>query len=346
MQKTRSLAVFCLSHLVVDFACLHILTGGFARVVADPADVSVGFLLYCFIAFALQAPIGFIVDDKAYSPYAVSICGCLLCAVALAPLPVWISLVICAFGNALFHIGAGADVLARSGGKHAPSGFLISFGAIGVTIGTLTGSSGSVQNWIVLLPLLLCVALQWGFCRLEAADMKPVASAPVAVIRSDGAVIFLLLLCIVIRALVGVFTYIPWKATVFLSLLPTLSVFAGKFLGGIVSDRLGARATAVISLLLSAPLLSFFSHNILLCCIGLLLFNMTTAITLCLVFDRLPGYPGFSLGLTTLALFAGTSVSYFTGMPPTIRIVFILSLTLLSTVAIALAAPRIFLPPD
>jgi FSR family fosmidomycin resistance protein-like MFS transporter len=79
----------------------------------------------------------------------------------------------------------------------------------------------------------------------------------------------------------------------------------GKGLGGIISDRFGWARVTIFGLLLSALLISFGLDYPYLAIPGVLLFNMTMPVTLTAVSEMLPGRPGFSFGLTTLALIAG-----------------------------------------
>jgi len=117
-------------------------------------------------------------------------------------------------------------------------------------------------------------------------------------------------------------------------------VFAGKFVGGILADRLGARRVASLSLLISAPLLAFANDQIILCCLGLFLFNITTALTLCVLVARLPKNPGLGFGLTTLALFVGTAFSFFIAMPEGVRPLLVCAMIIVAIGCIMLTTPN------
>jgi len=340
MERRITLAIYCLSHFAVDFACFTVLMGCFYQGVKSLGQISVGFLFYDAVAFALQVPLGYATDrlKAAHGVYAVA--GCVLVASGvLAPVDPWARMSLCAAGNALFHVGGGIDSLVNAGGKFARSGIFISFGAVGVALGTLSGKFAFLPPWAVAAGLLGCIVLLLVFCRHRARPYEAVfAWNPVRVRRSD-AVIYLCAFSIVVRAAVGAYNPIPWKTTAFLTVLPALCVFAGKFLGGILADRFGARSTACVSLILSAPLLAFGNGDIVLCCAGLLLFNVTTAVTLCVVAARLPQNPGLAFGITTFALFIGTAASFFWLMPPAVRPPLILAMIAVSCLCIALTAP-------
>ncbi|MCL2751307.1 MAG: hypothetical protein FWE62_00980 [Firmicutes bacterium] len=80
--------------------------GKFFRDIDDIFLINSGFLLYNFIAFALQAPLDYLVDRVRLSHLYFSIIGCLLVTFGLIlPISPWAKLILCAGGNALFHIG-------------------------------------------------------------------------------------------------------------------------------------------------------------------------------------------------------------------------------------------------
>ena len=333
----RQLVIYSASHLIVDFACFYMLMGAFSRGVSDAVWISTGFLTYNFIAFALQVPLGYFADKAKIQPAYFAVSGCLLVALGSVPaLHSWGKLGLCAFGNAMFHIGGGIDSLVNAKGKFARSGIFISFGAIGVSVGTLAGKFNWLPAWAVLILPLACAVLQFLFCRRGGlSDMAAFAFKP-SIIKRAAPVIYLSSLGIVIRAVVGAYTAVPWKSTVFLMILPAICVFAGKLLGGFLADRFGAKPVALASLLVSAPLLSFFSSDIVLCCAGLLLFNVTTAVTLCVIVSKLPDNPGLAFGITTLALFLGSAFSFFVVIPSEIRTYLLLAFILAAAICILL----------
>jgi len=344
MGNKLTLSVFSLSHLVVDCACFFVLMGAFFTGIGDLQTITIGFLLYTAIAFALQVLIGYLADRCSIPHGYFAVAGC--CMVILGvilPVSPWTRLVLCALGNGFFHIGGGIDSLVDANGRFARSGIFISFGAIGVVVGTLLGKEESLSpvlvSLLVSLVLFSCIVLMLKFCLQPKKPYEALFNHPPARVTLSEAVIYLCLLTIIIRAVVGAYTPVPWKSSTFLFILPALTVFAGKFAGGLLADRFGAKAVASVSLLISAPLLAFGNAQIVLCCIGLFLFNVTTAVTLCVVVSRLPQNPGLGFGLTTLALFIGTAFSYFFGMSEGVRPVLTLVAIAISVICIFLTTP-------
>ena len=326
MRNRSSLAAFALSHLAVDLACFFVLRGSFLRAFSDGQLLSAGYLLYNALAFMLQLFIGLLVDRFRIAPRWCGLVGCLTVALGVAlPVLPWLQLSIVALGNAVFHIGGGIDSLVFADGRFARSGYFISFGAVGVVLGSLLGPLAVVPAGVVSLLVLACAVCLVACCRQPAVPFEArfeLAPAQLGggVLRDAGVIVVLLCLsAIVIRALVGAFTPLTWRTSDLLLLVSALAVFAGKFCGGWLADRLGARSVCLVALAVSAPLLAFANSQPALCCLGLLLFNIPTASTLCVVASQLPGHPGFSFGLTTFALFLGTVPSFFWLLPEPLR---------------------------
>lgn len=319
MQKRVSLAVYTFSHYCVDFACFYMLFFGF-RNSLPPAGatldtVSMGFLLYNILAFGLQPLIGYACDARKDIPIALIGCGLLLLGLALISFP-WTSLVLCALGNACFHIGGGISSLVQSDGKMAPSGIYVSSGAIGVSLGMMAGQSGSIPLFVPMLLITVCgiliLTLDYSPKYERSAMNFQVANA----VLPFSAVLVLCLISVVIRAYIGAAIPLAWRNTPLLILLPGLAACAGKAAGGYIADAFGAKNTGVITLLLSIPLLCLGYGHPVFCTVGIFLFNITMPVTLCAVASVFPYNPGLSFGLTTLGLLCGSVPTSFFVLPP------------------------------
>ena len=138
MQKRRISCCIPFSHYCVDFACFYMLFFGF-RNSLPPAGatldtVSMGFLLYNILAFGLQPLIGYACDARKDIPIALIGCGLLLLGLALISFP-WTSLVLCALGNACFHIGGRISSLVQSDGKNGAKRHICFIGRDSVSLG-------------------------------------------------------------------------------------------------------------------------------------------------------------------------------------------------------------------
>ncbi len=307
-----SLAAYSFSHFCVDFACFWLL---FSRVVPggmDAQTVALALLIYNMLAFGLQPFIGYLCDTHPGIP--AGLIGCIVAAAGLLlSAAVWPALVLVALGNAFFHIGGGINSLNSS--RMARSGVFVSTGALGVALGTLSGAAAHS----VALPLSLLLA---SAALIAWSDPHSKRSAPVrftADVSSNlpfTALALLVALSVVIRSFVGSSLTLPWKSlSPMYGLLPAVCAFAGKAAGGVLGDKMGAKNTGVVSLLLALPCLAFGSSVPLIAMAGIVLFNLTMPITLCTLASRLPGHPGLAFGITTLALLVGNVPTFFFKLP-------------------------------
>ena len=300
----RSLAVYTFAHFAVDFACFYVLFSTVSAGIQNTQQLAFWFLTYNIIAFGLQFVIGYFCDTHRSFP-----------AGLVFARQIYTALVLIALGNAFFHVGGGIDSLVNARGKLWRSGVFVSSGTWGVVLGTMAGRAG-ISILYPLGFLMISGVMIHIFCNTKINLSK--SSFNVANMKRVTAIaIALIFISVAIRAHTGFSIPITWKTSTFLVLLAAFASFAGKAQGGFAADKLGARLTGVGALLLSAPLLTFFNDNIVLCVIGIFLFNMTMPVTLCALAQYLEGFEGLAFGLTTLALLSGTFVTYISVLNPT-----------------------------
>jgi len=314
IASIRSLIAYSFSHFCVDFACFVMLFHGVQGSLSDVQTVGIAFALYNVIAFGLQPLIGFWCDGHPHFP--AGIAGCATIAVGLLLMPfAWASLALCAFGNALFHVGGGIDSLKSDKGRISRSGVFVSTGALGVALGTLYGKSATAS---ILLPLALLI-VSGAFIALIARKPEQMPRRTMFRIASGipfAAVLVLALCSVAIRAYVGSSLPLAWKTgSISLALLPAIAAFTGKAAGGFLADALGARRVGVAALVLSAPLLILGQSNPAMAAIGIILFNCTMAVTLCVLASALPDTSGLAFGLSTLALLCGSLPPFYFQLP-------------------------------
>ncbi|NLL92116.1 MAG: MFS transporter [Ruminococcaceae bacterium] len=338
MQKKYSLLVHTLGHFCVDFCCFFLLFAGFKNAERSASEITIGFLCYNIIAFGLQPIIGCFCDN--HKKFPISLIGCTLLFLAIIFFRKgWVPMIIAALGNACFHVGGGIESLVNANGKMARSGVFVSSGALGVSLGTFAGISPSFPVIIPIMMLSVCILLLLtvfpGQLVFKSVDNpKPVR---LYIASTTQPIIFMLLLLffsVFIRAYAGSILPIKWKNGIFLSLLPSIAAFSGKFFGGFFADRFGAKNTGVATLLLSVPLLLFGIGSPILTSVGLLLFNMNMSITLCAVYSLLPDNPGLSFGIPTLALLCGGALTFFFSLSSTVSLYLVSFLTISSAIGL------------
>lgn len=266
-------------------------------------------LVYNFCAFALQLPLGTMLDVaagytsgriKKILPLIWTILG-----VAAVILGVFSQAWILGLGNALFHVGAGVDVIQedfsrKQGGRLL--GVFVSPGAVGLYLGRVLGAAPQSREFLLAAGLLAvftgCVCLpKREFFGSENWESSKVSNAGVWM----GVCCFLV---VILRSLTGFYVNFPWKADRVLGWLAVLAVASGKLAGGFCSARYGTGKTVLATLLLASVCFLFGD------CWGLgltalFLFNMSMPVTLYLLAVKMPNMPGFSFGLLTFGLFLG-----------------------------------------
>lgn len=315
MKNKIMTGVYSAAHFFVDLACAFVV---FRGIYSSGADREL-LLVYNFCAFALQMPIGVLLDRFGRGHLAAG-SGCILTALAFAVcrLPFGgaglMATVSAGLGNALFHAGGGVYVL----DEHEDSGALgvfVSPGAIGLYLGTIWGKGDTVPEAIPVIMLLLFSALILVLptaLKLGSSMGKP-AEDPLSFSLTGKTTLAaaLLFTVVVIRSVGGFMVFLPWKAGA-AAAAAVICTAGGKALGGFASDKLGRLKAAVISMT-AAAVLYVMSGNMI-CGLGaILFFNMSMPITLRAAADIFKGGRGFSFGLLTFALFVGYLPPYLTG---------------------------------
>ena len=326
MEEKRSSAVYAAGHFLVDLACAFALL----RFVRSTAAWGEAALLYNFLAFAGQLPLG-LLADRLGDGRRFAAAGCVLCAgsFVLTGTPTALA-VLAGVGNALYHVGGGLDTLNRAAGKAGPLGVFVAPGAVGLLLGAVLARSACPAVLPPLL-LLLTAAAVAGLCaRTENAPLS------LALPGTAAAALGALFLAVCLRSYAGFLFAFPWRTGVWAWAF-VLCVALGKAAGGLALDRLGLSRTAVPSLGLAAALF-LVSDRPLWGCLAVLLFNMTMPVTLHAAAERLPGAKGFSFGLLTFALFLGFLPEFF-GLPA-LRTGWMYALLSLATLALLVPAGR------
>jgi len=303
MRKFAALTgLYSMSHFIVDFSCAFII---FSKV-SGSEQWLMCLLIYNFFAFAMQMPLG-LVADKIGRDRFFAASGCMLAA--FAPLFAAAPFLLCAaagLGNALFHIGAGREILCGSRKRFAALGIFVSPGALGIYLGAMLGKSGALPMLAVLSALAVCAGvILLAVPSLNESKENRCITGEKPNFRSAYAFMLLCLFLVVcLRSYVGITLSFPWKGEWHYALLLVLSVVLGKALGGIVADRFGAIWVSFASLFICAALFLFYKLP---ACgiLAVFLFNMTMPITLGAVRNLLPQSPGFGFGILTFGLFLG-----------------------------------------
>ena len=279
-------ACYSLLHFLVDGLCAWGMLGRFGSFDA--------ILIYNFCAFALQLPLGAVLDRLGgrRTPMVFAGIGCALTLIGACTSPVVLGI-----GNALFHVGGGVDVI-RDGGRCEKLGIFVAPGALGLFFGGLLAGRA-----LPILPILVVMGLL--LIPLRGTDEsvpEPTKKAPIPLILCCFSVV-------VLRSFVGFQVVFPWK-TGALAFAAVAAVVLGKMAGGVLAARFGAKRVTAVSLTVAAVCFAFGNIPAFGLC-ALLCFNMTMPLTLHALWRRFPHLPGTVFGSLTLALFLGFLPSHY-----------------------------------
>lgn len=325
-------------HAFVDLLCVTAVLRALHMHDGDAAGRYAIVVGYDLLAFALQLPLGLLVD-RLNAPRAASIAGIVLSAMAVLSVAgrAELTMALAGVGNALFHVAAGGVVLANARGQTTPAGLFVAPGSLGLGLGMGLGPRADVPIW----PLLALAAVSVAVAALVKAPLHPqppvVAPEKRTPARLWVAALMLLLLSATVRGFIESVGCPSCPKTAFLAIALPLVGFSARILGGYASDRLGWVETSVGALLLSAPFIAFNRGSTAPALVGLLLFQMTMPVTLMAVWRIMPRRPATAFGFPCVGLVVGTILA---GEAPVRRVLdapFLLGLVVVSAMAMLLA---------
>jgi len=299
------------AHFAVDAACV---TSVLRALSPKGAASALFFVLgYDLLAFAGQAPLGWMVD-RLQLRRGAALAGLGLTAVALLAGRATSVAVTAGLGNALFHVGAGAMVLAGWRGRAAPAGVFVAPGALGLGLGVILGRKLlAVPLWPWLFVLAAASVMVW-MASCSVRGERAAAAPSLGPRRLEVApIVMLLALSVAIRSLVGTVGCDRCERGFLLMVAIPVVGFAGKLVGGFFADRFGWIDLSMVALLASGPLLAFSGGDLWLALPGLLIFQATMPVTLAAMMHLFPTRPGLGFGILCVALVSGSLPAYLPG---------------------------------
>lgn len=285
-------------------------------------------LLYDGLAFVPQSLIG-VLKDK-YEKLNVSLIGTILLFIGILIYLLFsstiISLIFVCLGNAFIHIGGAYATINTSKGKLSSSAIFVAGGSFGLITGKLIADI--LPMWI-LLPLIVTMIpfiLLADTYKKESIKEFNYANEKL----NPLLVIFLVVFVVTVRGYMGYGIPTSWNKTVIQTILLYVFMGTGKAMGGILSDTIGLKKTALISTIGALPFLCFGDNIMIVSLIGVMLFSMSMSITLALLVSIFKGHSGLAFGLTTIGLFLGTApIFYFKITSSLVNYIMLIVLSLL-----------------
>lgn len=288
------------------------------------------------MAFVPQSIIGYISDK--YPKINMGIIGIILLLLSyliygLTNISVYVSLIILCLGNAFLHVAGAENTLKVSDGKLSPAAIFVSGGSFGVVSGRLLART-SINPLLLIVPILTMIP----FVFLADTYITKISNTEkfdfVKTNINKEFIILVGVLVVIIRGYMGYGIPTSWNKTTTQLIIFFCTMGLGKALGGILSDLIGIRKTAIMSTLLAIPFLCFGDNIMIVSLIGVMFFSMTMAITLGILVSVLKKSPGLAFGLTTIGLFLGTAPIFFIKLSYIGNIIIIISMSILCAIAL------------
>lgn len=313
-------------HMCAEIICFHLLRFYYPTELAGIIA-----LTYDFFAFAPQGIIGDFIKKYKTLPYESAAHIFMLLSVFLVSSSfkaVHITgYVFLAIGNAILHECGAIATIADSEGKIFPSALFVAGGSFGLVIGQTLGIY-RVSLFILIIPAVVSWVLTFSAKESVRAEKFPgfkstyTKMGPVIILAAAFAVT-------AVRSYIAYAIPISWKKELWQTFFLFFTMGIGKGIGGYVSDRIGARKTALFATLSSIPFLIFGENIMVLSIIGVCLFSMTMSITFEMALSVLPQNPGLAFGVTTLGLFVGFIPTFFVQFERSVNIVLVIMLSVL-----------------
>lgn len=310
MKRANTLGgLYFLIHFLVEITSFYVLTS-----YTPSRYVWIIMFIYDFAAFVPQGLFGYLRDKGIYVNLAL--CGTALTTLSLLLMifqsNVFLIITVLSIGNCLVHVHGAELTLRASPGKMTPSAVFVSGGSFGLVTGKLLSLHNVAAPWVLALnvltvaPILIAERLKAGegnenLRQYNFSDTK----------LNAASVIALATFVVAVRAFMGYGIPTSWNKTELQTVMLYCFMGIGKAMGGVLTDAIGIRKTAVISTLGALPFLLFGSEVMTVSLVGIAFFSMTMAITLALIVSRLQSSPGVAFGFTTIGLFLGTAPMFF-----------------------------------
>ncbi len=323
--------LYFIVHFLVEITTFYILTAyvpdNTAWQIAIPFD---------FLAFVPQGIYGYIRDEGirvnfGLVGFALLTASLVLAWAGIGAIPV---ILILTLGNGMIHIEGAETTIQASPGKTAPAAIFVSGGSFGLILGKVLAWGGMPAFVILILDLLMLIPI---CLAVKIAPVRGVAEVKGYAFHAQGipktALIIATTFVVAARAYMGYGIPTTWLKTTPQSVALFCFMGLGKALGGVLTDKLGIRKTALISTLGALPFLIFGDRLMAVSLFGVAMFSMTMAVTLALLVSVLPRKPGVAFGLTTVGLFLGTfALAFYQAATFTESCVIVISLSMVSAV--------------
>ncbi|MBQ3150797.1 MAG: hypothetical protein IJB86_06085 [Clostridia bacterium] len=302
-------------HFLTEIACFYVL----GNVTGNSVVLWLVPFVYDALAFVPQSLIGYISDR--FPKINIGITGTVLLffGVIFSFLDIlpgrFTALTILCIGNCCLHISGAETTLRVSDGHLSHSAIFVGGGSFGVITGRLLAASEVPFLLVSALVLTMIPFVLLADLYRNKADEKSACPCVLFDYHSKKIppvlIVILTVFVVIVRGYMGYGIPTTWNKSVIQNVIFYVTMGIGKMLGGVLSDLIGIRKTAVLSVAAAVPFLLFGDNVMLISLVGVMLFSMTMPITLAVLVSVLKYSPGLAFGLTTIGLFLGTAPIFF-----------------------------------
>ncbi|MEO7312194.1 MAG: hypothetical protein ABIX01_17455 [Chitinophagaceae bacterium] len=264
-------------------------------------------IIYAILGFGGQLPVGMWLDSSrsfgAFTKASLSLL--LLSVVAWAINPI-AGIVVAGLSSSFVHVTGGAICLESGNNKVGPLGLFTAPGVLGLALGS---ASSSLQPFWLLLPVAAVLVIGCFLLQSKASIVFQLPQLSKPLLDHHDWIMLAILLTVSVRSLVyDIIQQVSyhWQQGL---LIIGISAFLGKIIGGFLADRMGWKTWVYITLPLAFVLLQFGRDNIYMLGFGIACLQSSVPISLLLMRQSMPLYPGVS---SAIVLGVGIAVA---GLP-------------------------------
>ena len=213
-------------------------------------------------------------------------------------------------------------------GKLSHSAIFVGGGSFGVIIGQTIGG----QHASIIIAMILCIIIAFLIQITNRDWLIEDRKIPNFNLAKENVnpwiVILVAFLVVTVRAYIGYAIPISWKKELWQSFLLFFVMGFGKVMGGVLSDKFGAKNVGVFSTLACIPFLLIGNNNMLISIVGVFMFSLTMSISFGTLLSVIKNSPGLAFGVTTIGLFLGIIPSFFVSISTVMNMVLIITLSI------------------
>ena len=264
-------------------------------------------VMYAIIGFGGQLPIGMLLDKfKTVKLFASLSLTLLFISILFYFINPEVAIIIAGLASAGIHVTGGTVCLQITENKVGPLAIFTAPGILGLTFGGLLGFISS--SWLILVAVAI-LFICWRIFILPFPCYEASKKNKSSELDPHDWVMLTILLIMCFRSAIFDILNNYIMEFEYGGLLLGASAFAGKFIGGLIADKIGLKRFVYLTLPMAFMMLWLGNSNIYAVYFGIACLQSSVPVTLILMWRNLPYYPA-----TATAFSLGTSVA-FAGLP-------------------------------